>query len=76
MCSRLRALPDKTVADNVAFGLRARKQAESAIKLKVERRWSVSASAIWAPAIRPRSPAASASAWRWRAPSSSSRRCC
>ena len=37
MCFQDYALfPDKTVFDNVAYGLRARKQAESAIKLKVQ----------------------------------------
>ena len=57
--------PHLTVAQNVAFGLRS----WTARRARGESRkcWNWWGSAMPLPAIRTRSPAASSSAWRWRA---------
>jgi iron(III) transport system ATP-binding protein len=69
--------PDKTVFDNVAYGLRARGRTRSApSQRKVGQALERVGLQALASATRRRCRAASGSAWRWRARWSSSRRCC
>ena len=69
--------PHMTVRKNVAFGLEERRLSASRDRPAGRtRRWTWWACATWPTAGRPSSPAASSSASRWRAPSSSSRGCC
>ena len=69
--------PHMTVAENVAFALRVRRVAEAERVRIVERvRSSRSASRAWRSAARTSSPAASASASRWRAASPCGRASC
>jgi len=57
--------PHMTVLDNVAYGLRVRKQSRAEIRANVERA-SISCRCAISRNGRPRSfPAASSSAWRW-----------
>ena len=68
--------PHMTVFENVAYGLRVRREASEAIAEKVERALDMVQMRALRSAAPRSSPAGSSSAWRWRAPSCSSRRCC
>ena len=60
--------PHMTVADNVAYGLAARGEPQAAQRERVGRDAGAGADgALGRPAIRASCPAASSSAWRWRA---------
>jgi iron(III) transport system ATP-binding protein len=63
--------PHMTVFDNVAYGLRVRKQRAEELKANVERALDLCRCAISPTAAPPSSRAASSSGWRWRAPSPS-----
>ena len=65
-----------TVAENVGFGLQVRKLPAADIKRRLGQVLDVVQMRALKGAIRPNCPAASSSAWRWRAPSWSNRRCC
>ena len=67
--------PHMTVYDNIAFGLRARRVPRSQIRRRVEQSGGRSASSRCSSASRGSSPAVSASASRWGAPSSATRAC-
>jgi acyl-CoA thioesterase FadM len=68
--------PHKSVADNVAFGLRYSARPRPTSSAASASRWRWSAWRTSATAAPPSSRAAGSSAWRWRARSCSSRRCC
>jgi spermidine/putrescine transport system ATP-binding protein len=63
--------PHMTVAENVAYGLRQKGVAKADIAVRVAEALDMLLAAGLA-----RCPAASSSAWRWRAPSSTGRACC
>ena len=68
--------PHMSVYDNMAYGLRIRGMPKAEIEARVQQGGEASSSsAISCNAGRASSPAASASAWRWAAPSCASRRC-
>jgi ABC-type sugar transport system ATPase subunit len=68
--------PHKTIAENVAFGLKYRNVGKEEARRKVRMRWNSCSCPMSATAIRNNCPAASSSALRWPARSSSSRTCC
>ena len=69
--------PHMTVADNIAYPLKRRKQGRAEIEARVaEVLELVAPRRATASAIRVSSRAASSSGWRWRARSRSARRCC
>ena len=59
--------PHMTVADNITYGLRLRKLDRATIGKKLETILATTKLEPWRSAIRASSPAASSSAWRWRA---------
>ncbi len=60
--------PHMTVAENIVYGLRLRKIDRDTIAQKARRRsWRPPSSKSWRSAIPANCPAASSSAWRWRA---------
>ena len=67
-------LPDMTVAGNVSYGLMVRGRPRREIARKVSEALDLVQLGPWQIAIPPSSLAGSASAWRWPAPSSASRR--
>ena len=67
--------PHMTVRENLGYGLRVRKTSKDETTRRVERGGGAArARATSSTAGRPRSPAGSASAWRWAARSCASRR--
>ena len=68
--------PHRTVAENVAFGLRMRKVPRAEIEERVRAALAMVALTGFEDRRPASSPAGSSSAWRWRAPSSSARRSC
>ena len=69
--------PHMTVFDNVAYGLRVRNESGAPPEGEGASRARTREDGRRMPSATPRSsPAASSSAWRWRAPARSRRRCC